>query len=151
MEHRFASDSDLDLLAEWNHQLIRDEGHRNRMTIPELRRRMKGWLDCEYKAVLFGPAADPLAYALYRETSTEVYLRQLFVRRDRRREGIGRAAMDILRSQLWPRQARLTVEVLTANAPAVAFWRSIGYKDYCLTLEIMPETDGEPITADGLP
>ena len=31
MEYRFATDSDLDLLAEWNHQLIRDEGHRNPM------------------------------------------------------------------------------------------------------------------------
>jgi hypothetical protein len=30
------------LLAELNHQLIRDEGHRNRMTVPELKRRMRG-------------------------------------------------------------------------------------------------------------
>jgi GNAT superfamily N-acetyltransferase len=152
MEYRFATDSDLDLLAEWNHQLIRDEGHRNPMTVPELRERMRGWLGGEYKAVIFGPEADPVAYALYRETATEVYLRQLFVRRDRRREGIGRAAMEVLRSQVWPRRKRLTVEVLTANLRAVAFWRSIGYKDYCLTLEIMPEKDGEqPVAADVLP
>ena len=143
MEYRFATDSDLDLLAEWNHQLIRDEGHRNPMTVPELRERMRGWLGGEYKAVIFGPEADPVAYALYRETATEVYLRQLFVRRDRRREGIGRAAMEVLRSQVWPRRKRLTVEVLTANLRAVAFWRSIGYKDYCLTLEIMPTEGGE--------
>jgi GNAT superfamily N-acetyltransferase len=122
------------------------------MTVPELRERMRGWLGGEYKAVIFGPEADPVAYALYRETATEVYLRQLFVRRDRRREGIGRAAMEVLRSQVWPRRKRLTVEVLTANLRAVAFWRSIGYKDYCLTLEIMPEKDGEqPAAADVLP
>ena len=102
---------------------------------------MKGWLGGEYQAVIFGPKAEPVAYALYRETESEVYLRQLFVRRDRRREGIGREAMDILREQLWPRHKRLTVEVLTANGPAVAFWRSLGYRDYCLTLEIMPEKD----------
>jgi hypothetical protein len=44
---------------------------------------------------------------------------------------------------LWPPRKRLTVEVLTANVRAVAFWRSIGYKDYCLTLEIVPEKDGK--------
>lgn len=139
MEYRFATESDLDLLAEWNHQLIRDEGHRNPKTVPELRERMRGWLGGEYKAVLFGPAGEPLAYALYREEAAGIYLRQLFVRRDRRREGIGRAAMDILRRQVWPPGKRLTVEVLTANTRAVGFWRAMGYQDYALTLEIMPE------------
>jgi GNAT superfamily N-acetyltransferase len=139
MEHRFATAGDLDLLAAWNHQLIRDEGHRNAMTVSQLRDRMEEWLGGEYRAVLFGPQAAPVAYALYRESAAEIYLRQFFVRRDRRREGIGRAAMEILRHQVWPRHKRLTVEVLTANARAVRFWRSIGYLDYCLTLEIMPE------------
>jgi hypothetical protein len=40
MRYRFADNTALDLLSEWNHQLIRDEGHRNTMTIPELRDRM---------------------------------------------------------------------------------------------------------------
>jgi hypothetical protein len=46
----------------------------------------------------------------------------------------------------------LTVEVLAANVRAVAFWRSIGDKDYCLSLEILAEKDGEqPAAAVGLP
>lgn len=143
MEYRFATTNDLDRLAEWNHQLIRDEGHRNAMTVAELRERMKTWLCGEYKAVLFGPAEDPVAYALYKENLAELYLRQLFVRRDRRSEGIGHAAMNVLRSEIWHRDKRLTVEVLIANGKAVKFWRSVGYQDYCLTLEIMPEKDGE--------
>jgi GNAT superfamily N-acetyltransferase len=100
LDYRFAIDDDLDLLAEWNHQLIRDEGHRNRMTVPELRDRMEGWLAGEDKAVLFRFEAGPMAYALYRESETEVYLRQLFVRRDHRRAGIGRNAVELLRSQV---------------------------------------------------
>jgi hypothetical protein len=44
MRHRFASSTDLQILGELNHQLIRDEGHRNRMSIPELVRRMGKWL-----------------------------------------------------------------------------------------------------------
>ena len=36
VEFRIATDEDCRLLAELNHQLIRDEGHRNRMTVPKL-------------------------------------------------------------------------------------------------------------------
>lgn len=55
--------------------------------------------------------------------------------------------MEILRTRIWPSGKRLTVEVLTVNVSAVAFWRSVGYKDYCLTLEIMPEVAGEQAPA----
>ena len=36
MKHRLANLSDVAWLADWNHQLIRDEGARNSMTVPEL-------------------------------------------------------------------------------------------------------------------
>ncbi len=139
MKHRFAMEPDLDLLAEWNHQLIQDEGHRNRMTVSELRERMQGWLAADYTAVLFANEAEPVAYTLYRETSEEIYLRQFFVRRDSRRMGLGRQAMIILREEIWPPKKRLTVDVLSHNTSGIQFWRSVGYKDYCLTLEITPE------------
>ena len=144
MEYRFAASDDLDRLAEWNHQLIRDAGHRNAMTVAELRERMSGWLAGAYKAVLFGAAADPVAYALFRESAAEIYLRQLFVRRDRRSAGLGRQAIAILRERVWSCEKRLTVEVLTANTRGLKFWRAVGYHDYCLTLEIMPEKSGAP-------
>ena len=134
---REASVSDVDLLAEWNHQLIRDEGHRNSMTVEQLAERMKKWLSGEYRAVIFAEV-EPVAYALFRKEEGLIYLRQLFVRRDRRRSGIGRAAFAILRSEIWPSGIRLTVDVLCRNSAALAFWRSVGYQDYCLTLEIMP-------------
>src|SRR5437870_9469274 len=44
MTYRHATLDDCPLLAELNCQLIRDEGHRNRMTLPELEQRMRGWL-----------------------------------------------------------------------------------------------------------
>jgi predicted acetyltransferase len=59
--------------------------------------------------------------------------------RSRRRQGIGRKAFEILRSTIWPENKRLTVDVLVQNTAAVAFWRAMGCKDYCLTLEIMPK------------
>jgi predicted acetyltransferase len=101
---------------------------------------MRGWLQSEYTAILFEESAKPLAYALYRERPEEIYLRQLFVVTNRRRQGIGRQAIEILRQQVWPKNKRLTVEVLVKITAAVAFWRAVGYKDYCLTLEILPST-----------
>jgi hypothetical protein len=41
---RFASRKDAQMLGELNHQFIEDEGHRNRMTIPELATRAEDWL-----------------------------------------------------------------------------------------------------------
>jgi ribosomal protein S18 acetylase RimI-like enzyme len=137
---RRATVDDCALLAELNHQLIRDEGHRNKMTVPELEQRMKGWLASEYAAVIFEDKDEVVAYALYREEPEELYLRQLFVARNRRRQGIGRAAMDILGTQLWTKNKRLTVSVLVQSSAAVAFWRAMGYQDYSLTLEMMPDT-----------
>src|SRR5664279_1919595 len=141
MNFRRAMLDDCALLAELNHQLIRAEGHRNKMTVPELEQRLKGWLVSEYVAVLFESGGEVVAYALYREQPEEIYLRQLFVARNRHRQGIGRTAFEILRSKIWPTNKRLTVEVLVQNTAAVAFWRSVGYKDYCLTLEILPDTN----------
>jgi predicted acetyltransferase len=104
---------------------------------------MNEWMKGEYKAVIFEIGQDAVAYALYRERVEEIYLRHLFVKQGYRRQGIGRMAVDILRTQLWPTDKRLTVEVLTSNKPAINFWRSVGYTDYCLTLEIMPKDIGE--------
>ena len=138
MDHRIATARDLDLLAEWNHQLIRDEGHRNPMTVPELRKRMKGWLQGEYQAVLFEEGGEPVAYALFRELPGEIHLRQFFVARERRKQGVGRQAMAVLFDRIWPKHKRLWLEVLCRNEAAVGFWRAMGYSDYALTLEIMP-------------
>jgi GNAT superfamily N-acetyltransferase len=137
MNHRRATAADCSLLAVLNHRLIADEGHRSRMTVAELEERMRGWLARDYVAILFEDGGE-VAYALYREQPEEIYLRQLYVVRDRRRQGIGRRAVGILRTEIWPRTKRLTVDVLTGNGPAIAFWRAVGYRDYCLTLEIMP-------------
>ncbi len=140
MTFRSATLDDCALLAELNHQLIQDEGHRNRMTAPELEQRMRGWLAGEYRAVIYEDGGEVAGYALFREQPEEIYLRQLFIVRHRRRQGLGRGAVELLRSQVWPMNKRLTVEVLTANDRAIAFWRSAGYTDYCLTLEIRPDS-----------
>jgi ribosomal protein S18 acetylase RimI-like enzyme len=139
LTHRRATRADCRLLGALNHQLIQDEGHRNPMTEPQLAKRMRDWLARgDYVGELFEQNGEVVAYALYRELADEIYLRHLFVVRNRRRRGIGRRAMGILMDQIWPRGKRLTLEVLCANTPGVAFWKALGYREYSLCLEIMP-------------
>jgi predicted acetyltransferase len=138
MTFRPAIPDDCALLAQLNHELIQDEGHRNRLTVPELEQRMRGWLVGEYRAVIYESGGEVVGYALFREQPEEIYLRQLFVVRHRRSQGLGRQAVAILRSQVWPKTKRLTVDVLVTNQMALAFWHAVGYTDYCLKLEIPP-------------
>ena len=144
MRYRTATPEDASALAELNHQLIRDEGHRNPMTVAQLEERMRVWLASgEYQGIIFEAGNEVLAYALFLETDTEIYLRQFFVVRQHRRQGAGRWAMQQLLSNVWSPDKRLTVSVLVKNKAGVAFWRAMGYTDYDLTLEIMP---GQPRT-----
>jgi GNAT superfamily N-acetyltransferase len=85
MQDRLATAEDCPTLAELKFQLIHDEGHRNLMTLAQLEERMRSWLTSgEYWAVLFEENHEVGAYALFRETDAEVYLRQFFVVPQRR-------------------------------------------------------------------
>src|SRR5947207_14598911 len=88
--YRRARVADAALLAELNQQLIADEGHSNPMTLPELLARMKEWLRKEYRGVIFERENKVVAYAIYRVDPGLIYLRQFFVSRQYRREGIAR-------------------------------------------------------------
>ena len=76
------------------------------MTVPELEQRMRNWLSGDYRAVVLEEGGQAVAYALFREEPEQVYLRQLFVLRGRRRQGIGRWAVELLRTRVWPETKR---------------------------------------------
>ena len=142
MQFRLATVSDAPLLAGMNRQLAQDEHHRNASRgLPWFESRMREWLAGGWVAALFSEGPNPVAYALWRDQDDGIYLRQFFVRRDRRWQGLGRQAFQILRDSVWPRDRRLTVEALVVNPEAIAFWRAVGFRDYCLTLEL-PARDG---------
>ncbi len=136
LEYRFATQEDVPLLAEMNQQLIRDEGHRNKMALPELQDRMSGWLQGKYTAVIFSRGSETVGYALYRKESDWVYLRQLFVKADLRRKGIGREAISWLKKNAWKETKIIRVEVLVGNPQGMSFWKAVDFKDYCITMEM---------------
>ncbi|MGY4827207.1 N-acetyltransferase family protein [Sphaerotilaceae bacterium SBD11-9] len=161
--YRLATVADAEVLGRLNHQLIKDEGHRNPMSEAELIERMRGWLSHDgYEALLAfdsprsrqaepapegarqlgsGPSLScdgdkPVAYVLWRDQPDCVYLRQIYVQRDYRRQGMARHLMLSV-FERWP-DKRLVVDVLAGNARALAFWRRMGYQDYAVMLERLP-------------
>lgn len=135
IRYRLATINDAETLATMNHQLIRDEGHRNLMNVAQLTDRMRSWLNADYTAALFETQQSPLGYALFRREPDHVYLRQFFVRSEFRRQGIGRDAIRWLWSNAWTDTTRLRIDVLVGNASGREFWTSVGFHEYCITME----------------
>lgn len=142
MQYRFASPGDSNKLARMNLQLIADEGHRNSMGIPQLAERMARWLQGEYQAVIFEEDTTPLGYVLFRHEPEYVYLRQLFVVPERRRQGIASNALSWLWANAWQSVPRLRIDVLVGNAAGRAFWRSLGFTEYSITMEVSASMAG---------
>jgi ribosomal protein S18 acetylase RimI-like enzyme len=69
-----------------------------------------------------------------------VHLRQFFVSRDHRRQGVGRQAMTLLLQQVWPPDARISLDVLVQNQQGLAFWKALGFSEYAITLELVRST-----------
>jgi predicted acetyltransferase len=133
---RKAAEADMPQLAELNQQLQIDERHRNRMELVELVPRMTRWCASEgYEAVLFELDGETVGYALYRREPEFYYLKQFFVCRERRRRGIGRRAVEWLAANVWNELPAVCLDVLVQNEPGIAFWRAVGFGDYCITME----------------
>lgn len=142
MKHRMATLEDVPLLGQMNRQLVEDERHRNQFKSDAwLEERMRQFLSGGYEAVLFEQDGCVVAYALYtqhRDHADTVHLRQIFVDRACRRQGVGREAMRILREEVWPPDKRITVGVLVGNRAAQAFYETAGFKPYSIELELSP-------------
>ncbi|MBI5958913.1 MAG: GNAT family N-acetyltransferase [Chloroflexi bacterium] len=141
LSYRQAAPADIAQLAAMNQHLIQDEGHNNPMTLAQLEARMSGWLTSqEYSAVLFYHDQNCAAYALFKIEAAYTYLRQFFVARDVRRQGIGRAAMDLLLARILPQDRPVRLDVLIHNERGLQFWHAVGFTDYSLTMTRPPGT-----------
>ena len=136
LEFRCTKENDVPWLAKMNQQLIKDEDHRNKMTLPELEQRMSNFLQKEYDAVIVSLGKTDIGYALYRQDSEWLYLRQIFVIEEMRRKGIGRKFIEWLKNNPWKECKRIRTDVLIDNAVGIDFWKAVGFKEYCITLEM---------------
>ncbi len=96
---------------------------------------MANWLKGEYQAVLFEEDDLAFGYVLFKRESEHIYLRQLYVESKHRRKGVGKAAMQWLSANPWKNFKRLRLDVLVGNKAGIAFWKAVGFSEYCLTME----------------
>ncbi|MEM6333871.1 MAG: GNAT family N-acetyltransferase [Planctomycetota bacterium] len=134
-------DDELALVAELNIQLQIDEAAAVVMTPDNAAARMRRWIDHEdHHALLARPAgqptADPVGYLVYAEHHDDcnhghnmLYIRQFLVRREHRRQGIGRAMMDAFHRQIAPPNTPIEMDVLLSNPTGHAFWNAVGFQD----------------------
>ena len=136
LKFRYARETDVPWLARMNRELIRDEGHRNKMTVAELERRMSDFLRNEYDAVIVSHSNSDIGYALYRQDPEWLYLRQIFVTDTMRRKGVGRRFIEWLKENPWKEHKTIRTDVLVGNMAGINFWNAVGFKEYSITLEM---------------
>ncbi len=61
-----------------------------------------------------------------------------------RRKGYGRAGIKLLTNDVWHEFARVRLEVLVGNDAGLRFWKSIGFEDYCVTMEFQTGDNSRP-------
>ncbi len=132
MKIQICTISDAAKLAEMNKRLIEDEKSDNPMTVPELTARMAGFLNGEYTAYFFIEEKTVVGYALVNNGRSPLYLRQFYIERECRRRHYGKEAFRLLLEHL--ETDMLDVDVLPWNAPGLAFWRSMGFQETCISM-----------------
>ena len=128
--------SEAELLADLNLQLMADEAHSYPLERAVLIARMRRWIEGEYQVLLFRRGERVAGYAVWRPEDRGSYLRHFFICRDQRRQGVGRAAMQMLVRDVFPTDQPLQLEVSTWNTSALDFWHALGFKDIAIALEL---------------
>jgi ribosomal protein S18 acetylase RimI-like enzyme len=142
---RVATEADAPLLARINQQLIEDEWGGGGMSLERLEARIRRWIeDEEYRALLFEESGATVAYALVSIDEDSAYIRHFYVMPEHRRGGIGRRVVECLLADVVPPTARVTLDVLASNVTGHRFWRSVGFADYAIRMERLPETAVPP-------
>lgn len=132
-----AKGTEVDLLAQLNRQLDEDEPHPHPLPLPALTERMARWIaEGEYEVLLLRNADQLIGYAVWRAEESDSYLRHFFICRDRRRQGWGRAAVQLLCREVFPKDRPVQIEAAIGNKAGIAFWHAIGFEDFGLSMEL---------------
>lgn len=132
-----AKSTDVDLLTRLNRQLDEDEPHAYPLPLPALTERMARWIESgDYEVLLFRNGDQLIGYAAWRADEFGTYLRHFFICRDRRRQGWGRAAMQRLCRDVFPKDRPVSIDAVVGNKSGIAFWRAIGFQDFSIGMEL---------------
>lgn len=129
-----ASENDVPALAIFNKRLIEDEHHPNPMNVKQLEARMKHWLQNDYTAYIIKNQNELLGYCLFRDDGDCYYMRQLYIDRPHRRQGLATKLLDWMYAHIWT-DKKTRLDVLSENAHALEFYAAYGFKTRCVNLE----------------
>lgn len=118
---------DVGKLTVFNKCLIEDEQSDNQMDVADLEERMRGFLTGEYDAYFFMETEHIVGYALVKNSSKPLYLRQFYIDREYRKQHYGTKAFELLLEYL--AVDSIDIEVLSWNERGVGFWESCGFKE----------------------
>lgn len=134
---------DFPLLARMNRELADDEGHRNPMTVAEMEQRFHRFVEEEGWSVdLFMLDDEIVGYATHRREADptnprrqRVFLRQFYIVRHYRRDGMGQTAFSTLAATRFQGEDRVVLEVIENNPGGRVFWLRCGFTPYSSLLE----------------
>jgi len=132
-----AKSTEVDLLAQLNRQLDEDEPHRYPLPLSALNERMARWIgDGEYEVLLFRSGDLLIGYAVWRAEEFDSHLRHFFICRDQRGRGWGRAAIQLLCRNVFPKDRPVNLDAEIANKSGIAFWHAVGFEDFSIGMEL---------------
>ena len=77
---------------------------------------MARWIaEGEYEVLLFRSGDQLIGYAVWRADEHGTYLRHFFICRDQRRQGWGRAAMQLLCREVFPKDRPVNIDAAIGN------------------------------------
>jgi ribosomal protein S18 acetylase RimI-like enzyme len=127
MNTRKATIQDIEELTEMNVWLREDEKIDNIMSRNQVKERMQEFLnEKKYDVFLFENEGQIIGYSLLNIEQKPMYMRQLFIKREFRNSGYGKAAIDQIMESL--KIVEIDIDVMIWNKSAIRFYESYGFK-----------------------
>lgn len=83
-----------------------------------------------------------LGFMVYELGKTKLHVLDFAIRKECRRQGVGRALLEKLKAKLWPgRRTRIMLEVRETNLDGQLFWQSQGFKAVSVLRDFYDDTD----------
>jgi len=138
MELQKAVIEDCDELVQMNTQLVIDEQYDVILPEDKMIERMKDFIQGSvYDCYLMVHDRVVCGYCLVDKTKNPLYLRHLFVKKEHRRKGYGKTAIQMLLNMY--KTDALDIEVMAWNANALKFYESIGFTPRFIGMRISKE------------
>jgi Acetyltransferases len=126
---------DLDLLVSMNVQLREDEKKDNEMSEDKIQKRMKGFLEGkQYQVVLIKEDQEIIGYSIIDIQRDPQYIRQLFIKSEKRNQGIGSIALEEIMMKF--KMKKVDIEVMSWNKEAYKFYIKNGFKERYIGLRL---------------